>query len=69
METILIQVNNNKAYKLLQDLEDLQIIKVLKKNIQPQAKLSEKYKGVFSQEDARNFNEYIQTTRKEWGNT
>ena len=45
METVLIQINNNKAYKLLEDLEDLQIIKVLKKSIQPQQKLSEKYAG------------------------
>jgi len=32
METVLIQINNSKAYKLLEDLEDLQIIKVLKKH-------------------------------------
>lgn len=29
METVLIQINNNKAYRLLEDLEDLQLIKVL----------------------------------------
>ena len=33
METILVQINNNKAYRLLEDLEDLHIIKVLKKSI------------------------------------
>lgn len=32
METVLLQINNSKAYKLLKDLEDLNIIKVLKKN-------------------------------------
>ena len=31
METVLVQINNNKAYRLLEDLEDLNIIKVLKK--------------------------------------
>lgn len=31
METVLLQINNNKAYKILEDLEDLDIIKVLKK--------------------------------------
>ncbi|OJW72750.1 MAG: hypothetical protein BGO68_04325 [Candidatus Amoebophilus sp. 36-38] len=66
METVLVQINNNKAYKLLQDLEELHIIKVLKKGIQLQLKLSEKYKNVFSAEDAKNFNEHIQATRKEW---
>jgi len=33
MVTYLIEITNNKAHKLLQDLEDLQIIKVLKKEM------------------------------------
>jgi|NOAtaT_7_FD_contig_31_3180774_length_567_multi_2_in_0_out_0_1 hypothetical protein len=66
METVLVQINNHKAYKLLKDLEELDIIKVLRNRIQPQLKLSEKYKNVFSQEDAKNFDEYTQGTRKEW---
>jgi len=69
METVFVQINHAKAYKLLQDLEELDIIKVLKKDIKPQIKLSEKYKGVFSAEDAKNFNEYTQTARKQWSNT
>jgi hypothetical protein len=28
METVIVQVNNRKAYKLLENLEDLQIIKI-----------------------------------------
>ena len=69
METVLIQINNSKAYKLLEDLEDLQILKVLNKSIVPQQKLSEKYKGVFSKEDAKSFNNHTQTMRKERDNT
>ncbi len=69
METVLIQINNSKAYKLLEDLEDLQILKVLNKSIVPQQKLSEKYIGVFSKEDAKSFNNHTQTMRKEWDNT
>lgn len=69
METVLVQIKNSKAYRLLEDLEDLHILKVLKKSILPQPKLSEKYKGVFSKEDARNFNEHTHTMRKEWDNT
>ena len=42
METILIQINNAKAYRFLEDLEDLQIIKVLKKSVQSGQKLPEK---------------------------
>ena len=40
METVLIQINNSKAYRLLEDLEDLHIIKVLTKSIQVEEKLS-----------------------------
>lgn len=68
METVLVQINNSKAYKLLKDLEDLHILKVLQKSVLPQQKLSEKYKGVFSKEDAENFNEHTKTIRKEWDN-
>jgi len=66
METVLIQINNNKAYRLL---EDLHILKVLKKSILPQQKLSEKYGDVFSKEDAKRFIVHTQTMRKEWDNT
>lgn len=66
METVLVQINNNKAYKLLQDLEELHIIKVLKKSVKSQLKLSKKYKNVFSQEDAKNFDEHTQTIRNGW---
>lgn len=68
METVLVQITNIKAYKLLEDLEDLNILKVLKKGILPKQKLSEKYKNVFSKEDAKSFNEHTQTMRTEWDN-
>ena len=38
-----------------------------KKN--PSVRLSEKYKGVFSKEDAKSFNKHTQQMRKEWDNT
>ncbi len=41
METVLLQINNNKAYKLIEDLEALDIVKVLKKSSQPKGKLSD----------------------------
>ncbi len=68
--TILIQVTNLKAVRLLRELEELQIIKVLKENLAPaRIKLSDKYKGVFSKEDAESFNKHIHTMRTEWDNT
>lgn len=67
--TLLIKVTNQKAIKLLHDLEELDLIKVLKDNINPvETKLSDKYKNVFSAEDAKSFNEHTSNMRNEWGN-
>jgi hypothetical protein len=68
METVLVQINNQKAYKLLEDLEDLNIIKVLKKNIQPQQKLSEKYAGKLPSDVADELQNYVTRSRNEWNN-
>lgn len=66
METVLVQINDKKAYKLLEDLEDLQIIKVLKKSIQPQQKLSEKYAGKLPSDVADELQNYVNESRNEW---
>ena len=67
---MLIQVTNQKAIGLIHKLEELQLIKVLKENFVPtKTKLSDKYRGVFTKEDAKSFNEHTQQMRKEWENT
>jgi len=67
---MLIQVTNQKAIGLLRELEELNLIKVLKQNVAPvTTKLSDKYRGVFSKEDAQSFDDHTQTMRKEWENT
>lgn len=68
METVLLQINNNKAYKLIEDLEALQLIKVLKKNIPAKQKLSERFAGSLnlSEEEYNNFQNSITESRKEW---
>ena len=67
--TILIQLNDKKAVKLLHDLEDLNLIKILKENVKSSPiKLSDKYRNVFSADDAKSFDEHTQTSRKEWDN-
>ncbi|MEO0059057.1 MAG: hypothetical protein RLZZ312_704 [Bacteroidota bacterium] len=68
METVLIQINNNKAYRLLEDLEDLHILKVLNKNIQPKQKLSEKYAGKLPADIADELQNYVTQSRNEWNN-
>ena len=59
METVLVQINNSKAYKLLEDLEDLQILKVLKKSIGRKQKLSEKFGGKLNLSE-KEYNEFKQ---------
>ena len=68
METVLVQINNNKAYRLLEDLEDLHIIKVLEKSIQPKQKLSEKYAGKLPADIADELQNYVTQGRNEWNN-
>ncbi len=68
METVLVQINNNKAYRLLEDLEDLHIIKVLKKSIDPQQKLSKKYAGKLPSDVADELQNYVDQSRNEWDN-
>ncbi|MDX1943331.1 MAG: hypothetical protein SFU99_22385 [Saprospiraceae bacterium] len=43
MDALLIQLKHQKALQLLQDLEELQLIRVLKINANPKRKLSDKY--------------------------
>lgn len=68
METILVQIEDAKAYRLLQDLEDLHIIKVLKKTAQAKQRLSEKYAGKLPPNVADELQDYITQSRKEWNN-
>jgi hypothetical protein len=69
METVLVQINNSKAYRLLEDLEDLNIIKVLKKSIQSKEKLSEKYAGKLPSDLANELNDFVTQSRNEWKNS
>jgi hypothetical protein len=66
MDILTIQITNNKAYKLLKDLEELKIIKVLKSNVSSKQKLSEKYAGKMSSDVADNLQKHVKEIRKEW---
>jgi hypothetical protein len=68
--TILIQLTNGKAAGLLRELEELQLIKVLKKEnlVKPKIKLSEKYRGIISKEKGKKLNAHIKQMRNEWNN-
>ena len=67
MDTMLIQLTNQKAAGLLYELEELHLIKVLKENIATgKPKLSDKYKGIFTKEEGQKLNEHTQQMRSEW---
>ncbi|MBK8624549.1 MAG: hypothetical protein IPN86_02900 [Saprospiraceae bacterium] len=64
--TMLIQITNQKAVGLLHELEELDLIKVLKSNFVPaKQKLSDKYKGIISKEQGQNLNEHIKKMRSD----
>jgi hypothetical protein len=68
METLLIQVTNQKALGLLHELEELNLIKVLEKVIPAQEKLSEKYAGKLPTSVAEELQNYVTQSREEWNN-
>ncbi len=68
METVLIRIDNKKAYRFLEDLEDLQIIKVLQKKTETNEKLSEKYAGKLPSDIADDLQKYVTESRNEWNN-
>jgi hypothetical protein len=67
METVLLQINNNKAYKLIEDLEAMHIVKVLNKSSEPKEKLSAGFAGSLnlSDEEYNNFQDSVTKSRNE----
>lgn len=66
MNTLTIEVTDKRAYKLLKDLEDLHLIRVIAEAIKPRQRLSEKYAGKLPSEVADNLQNHIIQSRKEW---
>lgn len=68
METLLIEIRNPKGMNLIRDLEEMDIIRILKQEETPKSsqKLSELLRGSISPEEADKFNRYVQESRNEW---
>ena len=68
--TMTIQVSNQKAMDILNNMCSLQLIKVLNETpvLPTNTRLSEKYRGAFSKEDAQSFDTHYKTMRDEWNN-
>jgi hypothetical protein len=64
MKIIQVEINNESAFALLKELEELKVLRNFQRNIlEKKAKISEKYRNVFSKEDAKDFDIHSQTMR------
>jgi len=63
MKTITIDIINDKAMKLIQDLELLQLIRVRKEKTQPTANWAERYKGAMSKESLSDIDNQLNELR------
>jgi hypothetical protein len=66
-DTMFIELTNQRATKLLYELEELDLIKILRGNVEPvKMRLSEKYKGFITREEGEQLNSHINQRRNEW---
>lgn len=68
MNTLTIEVVNQNTLRLLEELEALQFIKVLKRESK-KTNLADKYKGILSKEQGESLNQHIEEMRSEWDRT
>ena len=67
MQTLTINVISPKAIKLLEDLEALDLIKVINRiGSESESKISEKLYGSITDEQAKRMNEELSQMRNEW---
>jgi len=66
MDTLTMQVTNQNAYSLLNELEKLHLIKVLKKENASSQKLSDKFAGKLPLDAAKKLQDHIKQSRDEW---
>jgi len=66
MEIIEVQILNQKALKLLRQLEELQLVRILRKPKKKELSLSEKFAGKLPPIVAEEAQKYISRSREEW---
>jgi len=65
VKTIVVEINDNKAYKILKNLEELQLIKILKQTVSASPK-PKNYAGALPAEIADQLQDYVSESRSEW---
>jgi len=67
MDTMIVELTNQKATGLLHELEELRLIKILSRNVEPvKTKLSDKYRGMMTREQGQDLKRHINEMRNEW---
>lgn len=68
MKTVTIQIKDAKALKLLEDLEGLNLIQIMKHTSDSPQKLSERFAGSLrlSDEQYESFQSHLVETRNKW---
>lgn len=69
MRIMTVEVENENGVHLLEELEKLSVLKILKDKPSGAKSIADKYRGVFSKEDADSFMNHTNSMRKEWDNT
>ncbi len=69
MNTVTVELMNNRALILLQELEAQHIIRLHQSADIRKNKLSEKYRGVLSKKQGDDLNKHIDQMRNEWNNS
>jgi len=69
-DKLIIEITNPKAKDLLEQLEELNWIKVLNEgSVQPVSMELKKFRGILTKEQGKELQRHIQTIRNEWGDT
>jgi len=70
MDTMVIELTDQKAAGLLYELAELNLIKIFRGGYREpvKTKLSDKYRGFLTREDGQLLNNHINQMRNEWNN-
>ena len=68
MQTVTIDIINNKAVRLLQDLELLQLIRMRREKTQPETSINwaAKYKGAMTKQPVTDIDQQLNELRNGW---
>ena len=65
METLTIELNNPKTFSLLKELEDLALLRIVKKQLQTN-NIADSLSNCISNEQAELMNKELKQMREEW---